>query len=98
MPILPGAPGRKKAIVMWFHTVGLIVMLALSILATPLVSEAQLEEKVYRIGVLETTSAALNVPNLDAFRHGLRELGYVEGQNLIIAYHSADGRPERFPD
>jgi len=68
-------------------------MLALCILT----AGAQPAAKVYRIGVLETTSAALNVANLEAFRHGLRELGYVEGHNLVIAYRSADGRPERFP-
>jgi len=48
--------------------------------------------------MLETTSTALNAANLDAFRKGLRELGYVEGQNLVIEYRSADGRDERFPD
>jgi len=58
--------------------------------------DAQPAGKVYHIGVLETTSATLNVPNLDAFRRGLRELGYIEGQNLVIEYRSADGRPERF--
>ncbi len=83
---------------MRLHTVGLIVMLALGILVALLAAGTQPAGKVYRIGVLETTSAALNVPNLDAFRHGLRELGYLEGQNLVIAYRSADGRPERFPD
>jgi ABC-type uncharacterized transport system substrate-binding protein len=83
---------------MRLHTFGLIVMLALGILAAPLAAGAQPAGKVYRIGVLETTSATLNIPNLDAFRHGLRELGYVEAQNLVIEYRSADGRPERFPD
>jgi len=47
--------------------------------------------------VLETTSPALNAANLDAFRRGLRELGYVEGHNFTIEYRTADGRPERFP-
>jgi putative ABC transport system substrate-binding protein len=51
-----------------------------------------------RIGVLETTSVALNAPNFDAFRQGLRDLGYVEGQNLIIEYRSAEGRGERFAE
>ncbi len=49
-----------------------------------------------RIGVLELMSRALNA-NFDAFRQGLREFGYVEGQNFVIEYRSADGRPERFP-
>jgi putative tryptophan/tyrosine transport system substrate-binding protein len=59
---------------------------------------AQQTEKVYRIGVLETIAAARNGANLDALRKGLRGLGYVEGQNLVIEYRSADGRAERFPN
>ncbi|HWI39278.1 MAG TPA: ABC transporter substrate-binding protein [Burkholderiales bacterium] len=53
--------------------------------------------KVYRIGVLETTSEAANRANLAAFRKGLREAGYVEGQNYVIDYRSAEGRADRFP-
>ena len=62
----------------------------------PLTARAQ-PGKVWRIGMLDTTSAELNAPNLDAFRRGLRQLGYVEGQNLAIDYRSADGRLERIP-
>jgi putative ABC transport system substrate-binding protein len=65
--------------------------------AWPLAARAQ-QAKVWRIGVLETISQGLNAANFDAFRRGLRELGYVEGQNLTIDYRSADGRAERFPD
>jgi putative ABC transport system substrate-binding protein len=72
--------------------------LAGGLLAAPLASEAQQAGKVYRIGVLEMTPVALNAANLEAFRQGLRELGYVERQNYAIEYRSADGRPERFPD
>ena len=53
--------------------------------------------KVYRIGVLETTSEAANRANLAAFRKGLRAAGYVEGQNYVIDYRSAEGRADRFP-
>jgi len=53
--------------------------------------------KVHRIGVLETISTTLNVANFYALREGLRQLGYAEGQNLVIEYRSADGRDDRFP-
>jgi putative ABC transport system substrate-binding protein len=64
----------------------------------PLPLSAQSSSKVWRIGVLETTSMALNAPNFDAFRQSLRDLGYVEGQNFIIEYRSAEGRGERFAE
>ena len=47
--------------------------------AWPLAARAQQPAKRYRIGMLETISPALNAAHLDAFRNGLRELGYVEG-------------------
>jgi putative ABC transport system substrate-binding protein len=71
-------------------------VLAGSVLAAPL-ADAQQAGKVHRIGMLETRSTALNAANLDAFRGGLQELGYREGQNIEIVYRSSDGRDERFP-
>jgi len=62
----------------------------------PLAAHAQ--QRVWRIGVLETVSIALNRANFDAFRRGLRQLGYAEGQNYLIDYRSADGRADRFPE
>jgi putative tryptophan/tyrosine transport system substrate-binding protein len=67
------------------------------LLAAPLVAEAQQAEKIYRIGMLERTSTAIKAANLDGFRRGLRDLGYVEGKSFVIEYRSADGRDERFP-
>jgi putative ABC transport system substrate-binding protein len=67
------------------------------LLAAPLAVRAQQVGKVYRIGMLEAIPAAQNAANLDALRKGLRDLGYVEGRNLVIEYRSADGRAERFP-
>jgi putative ABC transport system substrate-binding protein len=61
------------------------------------VARAQSRGQVWRIGVLETTSRELNAANLFAFQKGMRELGYVGGQNLLLDYRSADGRAERFP-
>jgi putative ABC transport system substrate-binding protein len=76
----------------------LLVVLGMNAVVAPLSSYAQPQGKVWRIGMLETVSRDLNAANLDAFQLGLRELGYVEGRNLIIEYRSADGRAERFPD
>jgi putative ABC transport system substrate-binding protein len=64
-----------------------------------LAAEAQQPTKVYRIGLLSPTFH-LFAPNarVEAFRQGLRELGYVEGQNLVIESRYAEGRAERLPD
>jgi putative ABC transport system substrate-binding protein len=66
--------------------------------AWPLFARAQQPDRMRRIGVLETVSVTLNAANYDALRQGLRELGYVEGRNLVIEYRSADGRAGRFPE
>jgi putative ABC transport system substrate-binding protein len=67
-----------------------------AVVAWPLAARAQ-PAKIYRIGILETVSSSLNVKNIDALRRGLRELGYVENQNYILEYRSADGDGARFP-
>jgi len=61
----------------------------------PLAASAQQPVRVYRIGMLETTSPRASAANLDAFRQGLRELGFVEGRNLVIDFRSAEGQPDR---
>ncbi|HEU5193145.1 MAG TPA: ABC transporter substrate-binding protein [Methylomirabilota bacterium] len=70
-----------------------VIMLACA-LAAPAVAQ---REKLYRVGMLERTPASTSAANLDAFRQGLRELGYVEGESFAIEYRSADGRDDRFP-
>jgi putative ABC transport system substrate-binding protein len=72
--------------------------LAGGFLATPLAA-AQQAGKVARIGYLVTGSLESSETRvtLEAFRQGLREHGYVEGQNLVIEYRAADGKIERFP-
>jgi putative tryptophan/tyrosine transport system substrate-binding protein len=67
-------------------------------MAWPVAARAQQPGRVWRIGVLETTSMQLNAANFDAFRQSLRALGYIEEQNLVIEYRSAEGRGERFAE
>jgi ABC-type uncharacterized transport system substrate-binding protein len=74
-----------------------ITLLGGAVVAWPLAARAQRAGKVWRIGMLETIPAPANAANFEALRNGLRELGYVEGRNLVIEYQSADGRAERFP-
>jgi len=67
-----------------------------ALLAAPLVAEAQQAAKVTRIGYLSHNLAAS--PHLrEAFLQGLRDLGYVEGRNVVIEYRYAEGKPERLP-
>jgi putative ABC transport system substrate-binding protein len=54
--------------------------------------------KVPRIGFLTTGAVATEAPRIEAFRQGLRELGYVEGKNIDIEYRYAEGRSERLPE
>jgi putative tryptophan/tyrosine transport system substrate-binding protein len=61
-------------------------------------AEAQRPEKVFRIGVLASPSASYISYRLEAFRQRLRELGYVEGKNVVIEYRYAEGRLDRLPD
>jgi putative ABC transport system substrate-binding protein len=75
-----------------------ITLLGSAAAAWPFAARAQQGERIRRVGVLETVSVMLNAANYDALRQGLRELGYVEGRNLVIEYRSADGRTGRFPD
>ena len=85
---------------MWCSAIGWIVTLTLSLLVAPLAAEAQPVAKVYRLGILLGTTAAITTGsiNLEVFRQGLRELGWVEGQNIALEYRGAEGRYERFPD
>src|SRR2546428_14022162 len=78
--------------------IGLAVIFPFSLVLAPLAAEGQQAGKIYRIGMLETTSMGLNAANLGAFREGLRGLGYVEGRNFMIEYRSADGGREPFPE
>jgi putative ABC transport system substrate-binding protein len=60
-------------------------------------AEAQQPAKTPRIGYLEAASASANTTRREAFRQGLRELGYIEGQNIRVEYRYADGKVDRLP-
>jgi putative tryptophan/tyrosine transport system substrate-binding protein len=80
------------------RTIGLLVTLAFGLLAAPLAADAQPPTHVHRIGRLQAGPPSDPNPTLEAFREGLRDLGYVEGQNLVIESRYAEGREERLPD
>jgi putative tryptophan/tyrosine transport system substrate-binding protein len=73
--------------------IGLALGALLFALCVP--AEAQQARKVPRIGYLTATSLSSNVARIDAFRQGLRELGYVEGKNIVIEWRSGEGKLER---
>jgi len=72
------------------------VVLALTLFAAPLAAEGQQTAKVARIGFL-FLNLAPNPHLKEAFRQGLRDLGYVEGHNVVIEYRDAEGKLERLP-
>ena len=76
-----------------------IILLALCSLLLALCSaaEAQQPAKIPRIGFLIAASTSANAARNEAFRQGLRELGYVEGKNTIIEWRSAEGKADRLP-
>ena len=83
---------------MWCSAVGCIVTLTLSMLVAPLAAEAQPPIKVARVGWLSDGIRAGAASHLhEAFLHGLRDLGYVEGQNLVMERRDAEGQLDRLP-
>src|SRR5678815_2439286 len=78
--------------------IGLAVVLTVSLTFAPLAADAQQAGKVPRMGFLSVTSPSDRPPLLDAFRQGLRELGWVEGQNIVIDYRYAEDRVDRLPN
>jgi putative tryptophan/tyrosine transport system substrate-binding protein len=66
--------------------------------AWPVAAQAQMTKRIWRLGMLETTALSSNTVNLNSLRRALGEFGYIEGDNLIIEYRSADGVSERFTE
>ena len=77
--------------------IGLAVAFAISLTLAPLAAAAPQAGKIPRIGMIVPGSGSSFASRIVAFRQGLRERGYVEGRSIIVEYHFADGRPERFP-
>ena len=74
-----------------------VAAVALPLLAAPLAAEAQPASRIPRIAFLSTTSPGTS-PTTDAFLQGLRELGYVEGQNITVEWRWGRGTTEHFPE
>src|SRR5437870_7022910 len=79
------------------HIVGLLVIFV-TLAACGVVAQAQQPTKVPRIGFLSAVSPSSISPRTEAFRQGLRELGYVEGKSIVIEYRWAEGKFDRLPD
>lgn len=77
--------------------IGLVATLAVVLIVAPLAAEAQQPTKVYRIGYLSPNRRAGPGPGLAAFRQSLHDLGYIEGQNLVIEYRYAELQMDRLP-
>jgi ABC-type uncharacterized transport system substrate-binding protein len=75
-----------------FSILFLLVPLAISVIA-----EAQQPTKIPRIGFLTATSLSIIAARIEAFRQGLRELGYVEGKNIVIEWRSAEEKADLLP-
>jgi ABC-type uncharacterized transport system substrate-binding protein len=80
------------------RTIGLIVIFTLAFLVAPLAAEAQPAGKVYRIGWLGAGSPLSSRAYVEAFQQSLRNLGYIEGQNMALEYRYAEGKMERLPE
>jgi putative ABC transport system substrate-binding protein len=79
---------------MWWLAL-LAFVLSLGVCSSPFGATAQGTRKIPRVGII---GPAVRGANFDAFRSGLRELGYIEGQSILIEDHWAEGKPERFAD
>src|SRR4029434_6916713 len=74
------------------------ILFVVPLLAVAVITEAQQPKKVARIGFLAAVSLSANSARFEAFRQGLRELGYVEGQSIVVEYRWAEGKFDRLPD
>jgi putative tryptophan/tyrosine transport system substrate-binding protein len=73
-------------------------LIAVVLLALGVIAQAQQSKKVPRIGYLSNNDPATESARSEAFRAGLRELGYIEGQSIAIEYRYTEGKVDRLPD
>jgi hypothetical protein len=73
----------------------LSILIAAVLLAVAVIAEAQQPKKMPRIGYLAGDPRS---PSREAFRQGLKDLGYLEGQNILIEWRYAEDKPELFPE
>src|SRR2546428_9657729 len=81
---------------MWYSALGFLVTLTLSLLAAPLTADAQTLAKIPHIGIIAEWPE--DSPYYGIFRQGLRELGYMEGQNIAIEWRITEGKLDRLAD
>jgi putative tryptophan/tyrosine transport system substrate-binding protein len=74
------------------------VLVAVMLLAVAVIAAAQQPTKIPRIGFLMSTSPSAGSDRIEAFRQGLRELGYVEGKNIVIEWRHAEGKLDRLSE
>ena len=74
------------------------ILVAVVLLALGVIAEAQQPKKIPRIGYLSSFDPASDSTRSEAIRLALRELGYIEGQNIATEYRYADGKRDRFPE
>jgi putative ABC transport system substrate-binding protein len=76
----------------------IVFVQSIVILASTHLAEAQQPTKIPRIGFLGATSPSVELARIEAFRQGLRELGYVEGKSIVIEWRWAEGKFDRLPE
>jgi hypothetical protein len=94
---LPSFSDNRKSAIQNPKWLGLSIMIFLLVAVVALV-QAQQPKKVHRIGYLSSVDATTESARSEAIRLALRELGYMEGQNIAIEFRYAEGKPDRYPE
>jgi ABC-type uncharacterized transport system substrate-binding protein len=89
------AKGKEREILMKKKVIGFSLCALLFALCAS--AEAQQPTKIPRIGLLVASSPSATSDRVEAFRQGLREMGYIEWQSIAIEYRYAEGKPDRLP-